>query len=173
MATGRYNTLCIVNQRNTILRDSNYNMEVPAAKMGLSEYQVLRDLHIKLSSSDARIYLYYFPASACYAYEPAVLEGETLSEKFTSHNWYLMSVAEAKIIADSLKQDFASDKNFLHTAVSLGLMEKIILNGDHYGGTLETSQEVDGNERRYIQNYEPFTWYKWHALKYVYAVCNF
>lgn len=173
MATGRYNTLCIVNQRNTILRDSNYNMEVPAAKMGLSEYQVLRDLHIKLSSSDARIYLYYFPASACYAYEPAVLEGETLADKFTSHNWYLMSVAEAKIIADSLKQDFASDKNFLHTAVALGLMEKIILNGDHYGGTLETSQEVDGNERRYIQNYEPFTWYKWHALKYVFAVCNF
>ena len=172
MSTGRYNTLCIINQRNAILRDSNYNMEVPTAKMGMSEYQILKDMHSRFTG-DVKLYLYYFSASACYAYQPIVLDGETLAEKFTAHNWYLMSVAEAKLISDSLKEDFASENNFMHTAVALGLVEKIILSGGHYGGTLETSQEVDDDNRCYIQDQAPYNWYKWHALKYVFAVCNF
>ena len=174
IATGRYNTLCIINQRNTILRDGNYNMEVPAGQSGISEYQMLKSLHANITRETiAKNVLYYFPASACYAYEPSVLEGETLASKFAAHKWYLMSVAEAKLIAESLREDYGSDKNFLHLATSLGLMEKVNLSGTVYEGTLETSQESSIDERVLMENYRPRVWRKWGEASYVFAVCNF
>ena len=174
MSTGRYNTLCIVQQRNTILRDSNYNMEVPSAQNGASEYQVLKTIHAGITQKTiAKGDLYYFPASICYAYEPTVLEGETLSDKFAVHNWYLMSVAEAKLIAESLREDYDSDRNFLHLATSLGLIEKVNLSGNMYEGTLETSQESGFDERVFMENYYPRSRRKWQGASYVFAVCNF
>ena len=174
MSTGRYNTLCIIQQRNDILRDSNYDMEVPSDQNGASEYQVLKTIHASITPKTiAKGDLYYFPASICYAYEPTVLEGETLSEKFAAHNWYLMSIAEAKFIAESLREDYDSDRNFLHLATSLGLMEKVNLSGTAYEGSLETSQEANVNERVLIENYRPRIWRKWQGAIYLFAVCNF
>ena len=96
-----------------------------------------------------------------------------MSEKFAAHNWYLMSIAEAKFIAESLREDYDSDRNFLHLATSLGLMEKVNLSGTAYEGSLETSQEANVNERVLIENYRPRIWRKWQGAIYLFAVCNF
>jgi hypothetical protein len=128
---GLYNTLCIIRQRNDILQDENYRLEVPRASDDMSETDSLKKCLAKYAGQ-LQQYMYYSPASLCYAYSPTVLKEETLSDKFRPHKWYLPSAAELKVILDSIAKDYSSPDNFLKVAFANGLIEQIIISGNVY-----------------------------------------
>ena len=169
---GLYNTLCIIRQRNDILQDENYKLEVPQASAGVSEFEDVKRCALKYYNEN-QIYVYYVPASLSYAYSPAVLKGETLSNQFAPHKWRLPSAAEAKAILVSIFNDYTSDRNFLKAAVSYGLIEQLVIDGSVYVKSLETSQETSAQERLVGVEWTVRGWVKWGVCTYVFPTCNF
>jgi hypothetical protein len=169
---GMYNTLCIIRQRNDILQDENYKLDVPQASAGISEFEDVKRCALKYSGEN-QIYVYYVPASLSYAYSPAVLKGETLSSQFAPHKWHLPSAAEAKAILVSISNDYTSDRNFLKAAVSYGLIEQLVIDGSVYVKSLETSQETSAQERLVGVEWTVRGWVKWGICTYVFPTCNF
>lgn len=143
---GQYNTLCIIRQRNDILQDENYRMEVPQESEGVSEIEALRRC-VSKNDGKPQNNVYYNPASLCYAYSPATLKGEALSEIFSPHKWYLPSYAELLTIMGSLSHDYSSPDNFLSKAFGYGLIEQINFQGGVYQGSIDGSQELSMVER--------------------------
>nr|DAM75102.1 MAG TPA: protein of unknown function DUF3988 [Caudoviricetes sp.] len=169
---GMYNTLCIIRQRNDILQDENYKLDVPQASAGVSEFEDVKRCALKYFNEN-QIYVYYVPASLSYAYSPAVLKGETLSNQFAPHKWHLPSAAEAKAILVSISNDYTSDRNFLKAAVSYGLIEQLVIDGSVYVKSLETSQETSAQERLVGVEWTVRGWVKWGVCTYVFPTCNF
>lgn len=169
---GMYNTLCIIRQRNDILQDENYKLDVPQASAGISEFEDVKRCALKYLGEN-QIYVYYVPASLSYAYSPAVLKGETLSNQFAPHKWHLPSAAEAKAILVSISNDYSSDRNFLKAAVSYGLIEQLVIDGSVYVKSLETSQETSAQERLVGVEWTVRGWVKWGICTYVFPICNF
>ena len=93
---GLLNTIIIIAHRDTILRDSNINLEVPEATNNKSEAIVLKELLAQISTyRGAKYKQFYYPAaSECYAYQPSVKDGEVLLDKFKAHHWWLPSEGE-------------------------------------------------------------------------------
>lgn len=169
---GMYNTLCIIRQRNDILQDENYKLDVPQASAGISEFEDVKRCALKYHNEN-QIYVYYVPASLSYAYSPTVLKGETLSNQFAPHKWHLPSAAEAKAILVSISNDYTSDRNFLKAAVSYGLIEQLVIDGSVYVKSLETSQETSAQERLVGVEWTVRGWVKWGICTYVFPTCNF
>lgn len=89
-ALGKIETYRIIAHRNKILRDSGINLPVPVKSDSESERDCLSRLIALADVTPGFAYKYYYPAgSYAYAYEPAVKAGETLAEKFKSHQWFL------------------------------------------------------------------------------------
>lgn len=95
---GYIDTLRIIQHRNKILEDSGVNLPIPAEEDGVSENSILTDYIndvVANNSSQWKYQQFYYPAaSRCYAYQPSVANGETLSDKFKAHNWYLPASGE-------------------------------------------------------------------------------
>lgn len=93
---GLYNTIIIIEHRDTVLRDSNVNLEVPTANNIKSESEVLKELLVKISTDRGYKYkqFYYPAASECYAYQPTVKDNEVLLDRFKAHHWWLPSKGE-------------------------------------------------------------------------------
>ena len=101
---GQYNTAVIIKHRDTVLNDSNVNLETPVETQTpkRTEFQRVSDLITDVINNPGKgngkssYQQYYFPpASYCYAYEPSVnKEGFSLADKFKKHNWWLPSCAE-------------------------------------------------------------------------------
>lgn len=93
---GLYNTIIIISHRDTILKDSNVNLEIPESTNNKSEATVLKESLIDIASNRGVCYSqYYYPAaSECYAYQPTVKDGEVLLDKFKAHHWWLPSEGE-------------------------------------------------------------------------------
>ncbi|WP_232227434.1 hypothetical protein [Hoylesella shahii] len=169
---GLYNTLCIIRQRNDILQDDNYKLEIPRMSEENTEYSSIKQLAMKYHGT-LQINVYYVSASLCYAYSPAVLKNETLSDKFGPHKWYLPSAAETKVILDSLSKDYTSSENFLAKAYSYGLVELVRIEGSGYQYSFECSQEISPTERLAGVNGKLISWPKWNPAPFVFPVCQF
>ena len=72
---GQYNTLCIIRQRNDILQDDNYKLEVPQASDKVTEFEEVKRLARKYHN-EVQAFAYYIPAGLCYAYPPAYRKGK-------------------------------------------------------------------------------------------------
>lgn len=169
---GLYNTLCIIRQRNDILQDENYNMEVPQASEGVSELENVKKAIAKYYGQ-VQAYMYYPPASLCYAFSPNTFKEERLSERFYPHKWYLPSAAELKTILGSIAKDYTSPDNFLNRAFAYGLTEEIVITGGVYQKTLEGSQETSVWRRLFGSDGMPSEWFKYSSAFYVIPVCQF
>lgn len=87
---GMADTLRIITHRNKILRDSGINLEVPVASGNVSEKANLDALIVHARTVVNYGQHYYYPAASyAYAYQPTIKAGETLSEKFRPHKWFL------------------------------------------------------------------------------------
>lgn len=87
---GMADTLRIIAHRNKILRDSGINLEVPVAAGNVSEKANLDALIVHAQTVVTYGQHYYYPAASyAYAYQPTIKAGETLSEKFKTHKWFL------------------------------------------------------------------------------------
>ena len=169
---GQYNTLCIIRQRNDILQDENYRMEVPQESEGVSEIEALRRCVSKIYGKPQNN-VYYNPASLCYAYSPATLKGEALSEIFSPHKWYLPSYAELLTIMGSLSHDYSSPDNFLSNAFRYGLIEQINFQGGVYQGSIDGSQEHSMVERFVGTVGGANKFPKWGATTHILPICQF
>lgn len=93
---GLYETLMLINHRDTILNE--LGMDIPAASDSQTEMEHLDQLIADIIAStgaDKYQQFYYPAASRCYAYEPKVTKkGIMLSEQFQAHKWHLSSPGE-------------------------------------------------------------------------------
>ena len=169
---GLYNTLCIIRQRNDMLQDSNYNLEVPQASGTTSEFNDLKRILAKYIG-EVQAYAYYIPASLCYAYAPSVFNDEVLSDKFHAHKWYLPSAAEVAVILDSISKGYESSGCFLKKANAYGLIEQVVMDGDGAWRFFDTSQEYSALERVVGQRWTMNKLVKWGTANYVFPVCRF
>lgn len=128
---GLADTLKIIRHRNIILEDSGVQLPIPEARDGKSELAILNELITQVIADNEGLSKYrqfYYPAaSQCYAYQPAVKEGEELIDKFKLHNWYLPSAGElARIYWHSRKGGaYENDNkigNIFQTAIGSGTM---------------------------------------------------
>ena len=101
---GKYNQLHILNLRDMVLSDSNFNLPIPEAMGELSESASLTSCMSDAVALFGTNYdaLYYPAASRCHAYIPTTKNG-TL-EKFKSHNWWMPSYGELMRIAYYYRQ---------------------------------------------------------------------
>lgn len=146
---GLYNTIFIIAHRNTILSDSNVNLEVPKATSSKSEATVLKELLAKIVVDRSNNYkqFYYPAASECYAYQPSVKDGELLLDKFKAHHWWLPSEGELARMYyyhshgyDTTKDDA---KAIFANASNLGALKKIT-------GVIWSSTEASADTVWYI-----------------------
>lgn len=99
---GYANTLKIIHQRNTILREGVYGgttlmikpRDLPTSfdslKLGIEGLINGEDLvNLGETSKNKWMQIYFPAASVCYHYEPDVADGEVLSDKFKQKNWFL------------------------------------------------------------------------------------
>lgn len=102
---GQKKTLEIIEHRNEkILKSSidtgSHTLRIPGKnELQMYSYDEMDDLKNTLLPDVAKLGStyqgYYYPAASyCYAYTPSVADGESMSDKFTIHNWYLPSYAE-------------------------------------------------------------------------------
>lgn len=139
---GLYNTILIIAHRDTILRDSNVNLEVPKATNSKSEAIVLKDLLAEISVNRGANYkqFYYPAASECYAYQPSIKKGEILLDKFKAHHWWLPSEGELARIYyyhshgyDPTKEDA---KAIFAEVSAMGILTRF---ADYYSSSTEES----------------------------------
>lgn len=99
---GLLNTLRIITHRNNILTDSNINLQIPAARNGMTEYEVLSEALqsiVKEHSDETKYTQFYYPlASFCHAYSPQTKDGEILAETFKPGNWWFPSAGELRAL---------------------------------------------------------------------------
>lgn len=101
ISRGKLNTSKIISYRNGILTKNNLaNPENWNGESRKSEYEYLEYILDKVRNDGVR-FAYYPAASYCYSYEPGIKtnglklkSGEVLSNKFKSHNWFLLSFGE-------------------------------------------------------------------------------
>lgn len=93
---GLYETLMLINHRDTILNE--LGMDIPAASDSQTEMEHLDQLIADIIAStgaDKYQQFYYPAASRCYAYEPKITKkGIMLSDQFKAHKWHLPSPGE-------------------------------------------------------------------------------
>ena len=127
--SGLHHTLAIIAHRNQVLDAAG--LSIPAAQFNggvrtKTEMDNLKELIsaiIENNGNAARYQQYYWPAASyCYAYEPEVMKGETLSPKFQAHNWYLPAIGELCRQYWYYRQGLASDLNVFAKAINNGVM---------------------------------------------------
>lgn len=120
---GLIETRLIIQLRNTILRDSGINLEVPVTTDTETEREALSRLIRAANATPGSAYKFYFPAASyAYAYEPTIKAGEALSPKFRRHNWFLPTAGDAQNFRYlRLKTDYLSVPNSVNI-FSLGTM---------------------------------------------------
>jgi hypothetical protein len=94
---GLRNTLNIIKHRNTILGDSSVNLQTPCATDKMTELESLNSLmaEIVTEKGSSKYQQYYYPAASfCYAYQPKVKSGETLSPLFKTGKWFLPNLGD-------------------------------------------------------------------------------
>ena len=110
---GLAETLKIISHRNKILKDDNINLPIPVASDTTSEFLNLTDCIAKAKEKQTTLGRLYWPmASYCYAYEPSVLPGETLSDKFKAHKWFLPAPGDAFRLSWIAKQAAVEGSEF-------------------------------------------------------------
>ena len=128
--SGLHHTLAIIDHRNQVLNAAG--LSIPSAQYNGSvrtktEEESLKELIgniIENNGNAAKYQQYYWPAASfCYAYEPEVAKGETLSPKFKAHNWYLPSSGELARQYWYYRQGLESNLNIFATAVNNGVMD--------------------------------------------------
>ena len=127
--SGLHHTLVIIAHRNQVLDAAG--LSIPAAQFNggvriKTEMDNLKELIsaiIENNGNAAKYQQYYWPAASyCYAYEPEVMKGETLSPKFQAHNWYLPAIGELCRQYWYYRQGLASDLNVFAKAINNGVM---------------------------------------------------
>ena len=120
---GQYETALIIEHRNKILNDSGINLPIPVKSSQESELSSLKRL---MEAQDAVVRTYYHPAaSAAYAYEPTVMKGEVLNEKFRAHKWFLPSAGDLVRIAWYMSQTGETSNGIFENAITLGLISRM------------------------------------------------
>ena len=90
LTIGQLETLKAIAHRNKVLNDSGINLPVPIKTSRETETRSLERCITECNSTPGKAYNYYWPAfSYAYSYEPVPKQGEILSGKFKSHNWFL------------------------------------------------------------------------------------
>ena len=91
---GKYYTAHIMDVRNKVLSDPQFNLEIPAKTESTPETNVLTSLLNSVASSLSTVHkqLYYPIASYCYAYIPTT--NKNLKDSFKEHNWWLPTFGE-------------------------------------------------------------------------------
>lgn len=91
---GKYYTAHIIDTRNKVLQDSQFNLEIPVKTDTTPETNVLTSLlnQVQTSLSTTHKQLYYPIASYCYAYIPTT--NKNLKDEFKEHNWWLPTFGE-------------------------------------------------------------------------------
>lgn len=143
---GLQHTLAIILHRNNILTAAD--LPIPSAQFSdgqcvKTEAQHLREVigQLVVKENNSKYRQYYYPAASyCYAYEPAVAQGETLAPHFQAHNWYLPSSGEAIRHVWYLFQGLASDSNIYAPAIA----DKVMYDPEstYYSCSTEVSQLV-------------------------------
>lgn len=125
MPVGKAETLKIIAHRNKVLRDPNINLPVPARSDGTSESMNLTDCIKEAQARQSALGRIYWPAASyCYAYQPGVKDGETLSEKFHCHQWFLPAPGDALRFSWLARQASVegSEFNIFANVISVGLV---------------------------------------------------
>ena len=101
MPCGQFNTVNIIEHRNEkVIKKGLGSPTIPGRTTGgvysLDEYVDLNDkITTAQSQSKLQVEASLYPAASyCYCYTPTIKTGETLSDKFVKHNWYLPSLSE-------------------------------------------------------------------------------
>lgn len=144
---GHIKTLRIIAHRNTILTDSAVNLQLPQQVGTTSPYQnllqLMREVVADNGSLEKYCQFYYPAASLCNCYEPEVMKGETLSEKFKTGKWFLPSAGELARIywySHQGKVSGATDAIFVK-AIGEGIM--MAMDGGWYHSSTECSPDND------------------------------
>lgn len=131
--SGLHHTLAIIAHRNQVLNAAGLMIPAAQFKGGVctkTETTDLKDLIgaiIENNGNTAKYQQYYWPAAShCYAYEPKVMDGESLSPKFQVHNWYLPSIGELVRLFWYFNQTTDSDLNIFATAINNAVMNNFI-----------------------------------------------
>ena len=149
---GKYFYLHIINVRDKVLTDSNFNLPLPNAIGEQSEMSRLKTLYASANASYGQYYGdCYFPAtSACRAYCPTKKEG-TL-DKFKEHNWWLPSYGEMLRLVYYLRQYIEGNENPilnpLKKAIDSGVMKSVKTSSSYL-----TSSEPYNNASRYYYRF--------------------
>lgn len=115
---GRLETLAIIKMRNTVLRDSGINLPVPIADSASTETDSLKALITAANKTPGNAYNFYYPAASyAYAYEPAIKQGEILSDKFKAHKWFLPTPGDAQMF-----RFLRTDTDKLKNPVAIGVI---------------------------------------------------
>lgn len=95
---GLYNTLRIIQHRNTVLQDSDVALPVPEASADETELQCLNRLMSEIVQEHdnlAKWRQFYYPAaSMCHAFQPSVRSDMALADRFKAGNWFLPAAGD-------------------------------------------------------------------------------
>lgn len=91
---GKYYTAHVIDVRNKVLQDPQFNLEIPAKTDSTPETNILTQLlnSVQTSLSVVHKQLYYPIISYCYAYSPTT--NRNLKDEFKEHNWWLPTFGE-------------------------------------------------------------------------------
>ena len=149
---GKYFHLHIIDVRDKVLTDPNFNLPLPEAIGEQSEMSRLKTLYASANASYGQYYgdCYYPANSACRAYFPTKKEG-TL-DKFKEHNWWLPSYGEMLRFAYYIRQYIEGNENPtlnpFKKAIESGVM-KSVRNAASY----LTASEPYNNAVRYFYRF--------------------
>lgn len=156
---GQYNTLLVIQHRNTILNDSAINLLVPSeikneqGRIIKSEVDDLIDKMAAIASENGSKYeAFYYPLiSYAYAFEPSVSSKEVLNDKFKRHNWWMLSQGEmARFIWYYCQGfDISTNENAIFAEARRTGVFPAVATGAQYA----TSSEANQNNYRLV-NYQ-------------------
>lgn len=96
MPYGQVSTLNIIQYRNSILNDTNINIQKPVTDSNSTEFEKVINMSIEKG------YKINQAMSAAYAYQPKTKINEIIADEFKEHNWYIGTSAEYSNIGSKL-----------------------------------------------------------------------